>query len=252
MPSRLKEIQKGFVDSAFGGITAAFTSSVTGGGKLTPAEAINVYREGYPARISEALGETFEACWRVLGDEDFLEACKIYSRATPSVSHNLSDYGGSFPEFLHKRFKKQAPFIKDLADLEWSFKEVFHAEVGAVLPPSDLAVAVNDKSVLVFSSAVRLLHLNHSVHAVWKRDRNDASPLIPSDWEGPQQVLLYRSGGTPVFSFVLAAPEASTLQALLAGRSVSEALAASKGLNEAAARTLFSFIASSALITEVR
>src|SRR4051812_47348056 len=119
MPSRLEEIQNGFVQSAFGGITAAFAGSVKGGGKLTPAEAVGVYRDGYPARMTEALGETFEACWRVLGDEDFLEACRIYSRAAPSVSHNLSDYGGSFPEFLDDRFKKQAPFIKDLAVLEW-------------------------------------------------------------------------------------------------------------------------------------
>lgn len=252
MPLPLKVLQKEFTDSAFGGIAAAFVASVTGGGKLTPAEAVGVYRDGYPARISEALGETFEACWRVLGDEDFLEACKIYARATPSVSHNLSDYGGSFPEFLHKRFKKQAPFIKDLADLEWSFKEVFHADGGAVLPPSDLAVAVNDHSVLVFSKAVRLLFLNHSVHSVWKRDRNDSTPLTPSDWEGPQQVLLYRSGGTPVFSSILAAPEASTLSLLMKGTPLGEALAASKGLTEAAARNLFSFIASSALITEVR
>lgn len=252
MPSSLKALQKGFTDSAFGGITAAFASSVTGGGKLTPAEAVGVYREGYPARMAEALGETFEACWRVLGDEDFLEACKIYSRATPSVSHNLSDYGSSFPEFLHKRFKKQAPFIKDLAVLEWSFKEVFHAAAGAVLPPGHLAVAVKDNSVLVFSTAVRLLHLDNSVHAVWKRDRGDSTPLIPSDWKGSQQVLLYRSGGTTVFSSVIAAPEASTLKSLLDGRSVGEALAASKGLNEAAARNLFSFISSSGLITEVR
>ncbi len=252
MPSPLKVLQKGFVDSAFGGITAAFVASVTGGGKLTPAEAVGVYREGYPARISEALGETYEACWRVLGDEDFLEACKMYARATPSVSHNLSDYGGSFPEFLQKRFKKQAPFIKDLADLEWSFKEVFHADGDAVLPPSDLAVAVKDNSVLVFSKSVRLLFLTHSVHAIWKRDREDSTLLTPSDWKGPQQVLLYRSGGTPVFSSVLAAPEASTLKSLLEGRSVSEALAASKGLDEAAARNLFSFISSSGLITEVR
>jgi hypothetical protein len=252
MPSRLKEIQKGFVESAFGGITAAFTSSVTGGGKLTPAEAVGVYRDGYPARISEALGETFEACWRVLGDEDFLEACKIYARATPSVSHNLSDYGRSFPAFLKKRFKKTAPFIEDLALLEWSFKEVFHAHSDAVLSPSNLSVAVKDNSVLIFSNAVRLLNLKHSVHAVWKRNRQDSTPLNPSDWEGPQQVLLYRGGGTPVFSSVLAAPEASTLSLLMNGSPLAQALAASKSLSEAAARNLFSFIATSGLITEVR
>ena len=72
MPS-LKIIQSRFVSSAFGEANAAFVSWIAGGGKLTPAEAVGVYRNGYPARLSEALGETFEACWRMLGDMNFLK-----------------------------------------------------------------------------------------------------------------------------------------------------------------------------------
>lgn len=252
MPSPLELLQKKFVASAFGEVAAAFTSVVSGGGKLTPAEAVDVYHKGYSARLSESLGETFEACWRVLGDDDFLKSCEIYARSVPSVFYNLSDYGDSFPSFLEKRFRKSAPFIGDLATLEWSYKDIFHAKPHAGLPPVDLSVAVKENSVLIFGSAVLFLSFKHSVHALWRRDREDSTPLRRSDWKGRQQVLLYRSRGTPVFSRILAAPEASALSSLLRGVPLADALAAAKGLDEAAARDLFSFISSAGLVTEVR
>ena len=251
MPS-LKELQASFTRSAFGEAEAAFVSAIEGGGKLTSAQAVEVYRGGYPARISEALGETFEACWRVLGDEDFLAACAEYARKTPSAVYNLSDYGASFPAFLLERFRADAPFIGDLAALEWSFKELFHAAPHPVLAPAELAAAVKENSVLLFGSAVTLSSFKHAVHGLWKRDRSDATPLSPSDWEGPQDVLLYKSGGSAVFSRVLAAPEAAALRALIGGRSLADALAASSALDEAATRELFSFISSSGIVTGVR
>lgn len=248
---RLKELQRRFTASAFGAIDPAFAGAVSGGGKLTSREAVGVYRKGYPARLSEALGETFEACWRVLGDEDFLKACEAYARSTPSVSHNLSDYGATFPDFLLKRFKAHAPFIADLARLEWAFKELFHAAPHAAAGPQRLADA-HDGSVLVFGSAVRLLPAKHAVHAIWKRDRADDRPLKPADWRGPEAVLLYKRGGNEVFSTVLAAPDAAALTALMAGRPLAASLAGAKGLDENGAGRLFSFMASAGLIAELR
>lgn len=251
MPS-LEFLQESFTQSAFGEPDAAFVSVIQGGGKLTPAEAVGVYREGYSARLSEALGETFEACWRMLGDEAFLGACRDYSRSVRSVSHNLSDYGKSFPDFLLERFRDEAPFIGELGKLEWSFKELFHAAPHAGLSPLALSKAVKENSVLIFGPAVLLMHLDHSVHALWRRDRSDASPLSRADWEGPQDILMYKRGGTQVFSSVIAAPGASALRSLIKGTPLGEALAAAAGLDEAAARDLFSFISEAGLVTEVR
>ncbi len=252
MPSPLELLQKQFTSSAIGEADSALVAAVRGGGKLTSAEAVEVYRGAYPARMTEALGETFEACWRMLGDEEFLEACRIYARSVPSVSYNLSDYGSSFPDFLLTRFGSHAPFIGDLGSLEWSFKELFHAAPHAGLAPKKLSVAVKKDSILVFGSALIFLSFSHQVHGLWKRDRADDTPLKPSDWSGRQQVLLYKSGGTPVFSRLLAAPEASAFKALSVGRPLSEALAAAESLDEAAARNLFSFLSDAGLVVEVR
>lgn len=251
MASQLEILQRQFTASSIGEADPRFVESVQGGGKLSAADAVAVYRGGYPARMSEALGETFEACWRVLGDEEFLEACKIFCRSVPSTSHNLSDYGESFPDFLLNRFQAETPFIGDLARLEWAYKDLFHARPHTALTAEQLSVAVKENSVLVFGSAVQLLSFDFKVVDIWRRDRSDATPLSRSDWDGKECALLYKSGGTQVFSRVLAAPEASVINSILNGISLDNTLAAST-LDESTARHFFSFISQAGLITEVK
>ena len=252
MPSPLEALQKAFTASVIGDADPGFVAAVEGGGKLTSAEAVEGYRNAYPARMTEALGETFEACWRVLGDEDFLEACRVYARSTPSASYNLSDYGSSFPEYLKERFGGDAPFIGDLGRLEWEFKNIFHAEPHAGLAPPVLSAAVKGNSVLVFGAAAVLLSFDHKVHDLWKRDRDNSALLERADWEGAQHALLYKNEGSAVLSRVLSARDAAALNFLREGRPLGEALAAVEGLDEEAVHDLFSFIAAAGLVTEVR
>ncbi|MFX5734457.1 DNA-binding domain-containing protein, partial [Acinetobacter baumannii] len=85
------------------------------------------YRRGYRARLTEALGETYEAVWRVLGDEEFFSATRSFIAEEPSRSYNLSDYGQRFPDFLSARYQQEAGFLGHLAHLEWAFKSCFHS-----------------------------------------------------------------------------------------------------------------------------
>ncbi|MFI5347649.1 MAG: putative DNA-binding domain-containing protein [Elusimicrobiota bacterium] len=251
--SRLEILQRRFVRSATFMVDADFVASVTGGGKLTAAESVAVYRDGYPARLSEALGETYEGCWRVLGDESFLAAAKDFIARTPSSSYNLSDYGAGFPEFLESRpDAEDAPFIGDLARYEWTFKELFHTKAHPVMPPAVLAAKARPDAVLVFGSAVKIVSLRHRVHEIWRRDRSDDTPLKDSDWEGAERLVLYKKEANPVFVRALTAPEHAALTALAAGRPLQDALAAAEGLDADAARDLFAFIAESGIVAEAR
>lgn len=253
MPRPLAEAQRGFIAAVFGREPgAAFAASVTGGGRLTPAAAVEVYRRAYPARLSEALGETFEACWRVLGDEAFLAACADYAREVPSASADLSDYGRTFPEFLLARHGADAPFVADLGRLEWEFKELFHAAPHAGLPPEALAAKAGPRAVLVLGGAFRLLSSAHRVAAIRRRDRADATPLTPADWEGREDLALYKNGTNEVFLRALSAPQAAALRALAGGTPLEDALAGAEGLDEAGAGELFAFLAEARAVTEAR
>jgi hypothetical protein len=240
LPS-LKALQAGFVASAYGAVSPRFAAAVTGGGRLSAREAVDVYRRGYPARMSEALGETFEACWRVLGDADFLKDCAAYARSVPSVTHNLSDYGRTFPAFLLKRHRAHAPFIADLAQLEWEFKNLFHEKPAE----SGSAAAAHGGSTFVLAPH-RLLSFGHRVHAIWRRDRDDDSPLRKADWTGAERILLHKKG-----SRVLSAAEAKALASLAKGRPLADALEKS-GLDEDGTRAFFEFLGGAGLVAEVR
>jgi hypothetical protein len=247
--SPLERLQRRFVRSATFAADPEFVAGVEGGGRLTAAEAVDVYRGAYPARLTEALGETFEACWRVLGDEGFFAAARGYIARTPSRSYNLSDYGESFPEFLESRPEAEAaPFLGDLARLEWTVKELFHAKAHAGLSAAALAAAAGPRSVLRFGGAVRLLALGHRVHAIWTRDRSNDAPLDEADWTGAERLVLYKKEGNRIFSRPLSGPEHAALSALAAGRALEDALASAEGLDAAAARELFAFVAESGIV----
>ena len=250
--SPLEKLQRRFVRSITFKTDPDLASGVAGGGKLSSDEALGVYRDGYPARLTEALGETFEACWRVLGDEDFFKVTRAYIARFPSSSHNLSDYGVSFPEFLESRPESEtAPFIGDLARLEWAYKEIFHAKAHASLEPAVLAAKARPDAVFKFGSAVRVMSFPHKVYLIWKRDRSNDAALTPSDWEGTERLVLYKNQTNEVFVRRLAEPEHAALSALQAGRPLAEALASVEGLAPEDVKDLFVFLSDSGLVAEV-
>ncbi len=97
------------------------------GGTLTADHALEVYSRGHVARLTEALGETFEAVWWVAGDEAFFRLAKNFILAHPSTFYNLSSYGRTFSDYLKKETPfPNLPFLPHLARYEWTFKEMFH------------------------------------------------------------------------------------------------------------------------------
>jgi len=249
--SRLAELQRLFVSSAFGAPDAAFVAAVTGGGRLSARDAVEVYRGGYTARLTEALGETFEASWRVLGDADFLAACADYARATPSTSHNLSDYGAAFPEFMKKRHGDHAPFIAELGRLEWEFKELFHRAPHSSLTAKELAARATEKTVFALGTATALLSFEFKVTPIWKRDRKNETALTKNDWSGSEHVLLFKHGDNEVKHLGIDRPSYQVLTALRNGKTLEDALASADGMNETATANLFQFIAQNGLVVSV-
>lgn len=231
----------------------ALVAAVAGGGRLSARAAVDVYAKGYPVRLTEALGETYEGCWRVLGDELFFKVSADYIRRFPSLSYNLSDYGSSFADFLRCQVfdSFDFSFLGDLAQFEWEFKELFHAKPHSGLSAADLAAKAQPDSRFVFGGALRLLSLTHRVYGIWKRDRADDTPLEESEWEGEQRLALYKKEGNPIFVRELSAPEHAALSALIAGKTLDDALSGAEGMDEAGAGTLFGFLAEAGLVTEV-
>ena len=125
-------------------------------GRLRTETAWEVYRRGYPARLTSALGETYETVWALLGDAEFFRLCAVFIDSQTSRSHNLGDYGEHFVSFLQNHVpQERAELLVELAHFEWLFRECFHEATPVETPPVDWPslTAASDLKVLLRAHA---------------------------------------------------------------------------------------------------
>jgi len=201
-------------------------AGVIPGGTLDAAAALAVYRNGYFARLTEQLGETYRTIWRALGDETFFLLCAAYIRTHPSTSYNLSEYGREFAEFLATTPEAaDAVFLPELARFELAFHDLFHAPAHEPLDAAALAAIGDLTGVrLHFGSAVRLMACGHAVRDLFghRHDPDDAEPP-QLDIDRPQWIVMCKRG-TDVVLEEIGRSAFVTLEALARGVSIDEAL----------------------------
>lgn len=122
--------------------------------------------------MTEALGETFQATWWVLGDELFFECCRHYIQRHHSHYYNLSDYGETFPTFLKRRQKlRSIPYLEELASFEWSFKNIFHAPSRSCPPKDFTDLEKASDFTISFCQAFAQRQHNYPVFNLWKHSK---------------------------------------------------------------------------------
>lgn len=133
-------------------------------GKPAP-KRFNVYRNNVIVSLIEALGDTFVAVRRLLGDEYFGALAREYIIRHPPTSPVLIWYGKSFPDFMAGFPPLQAyPYIADVGRLEWAWLQSYHAADAEPLDPAVLGDVAPD--------AVGQVRI----------ERHPAARLIPSPW----------------------------------------------------------------------
>lgn len=225
----LSQFQHLFVRTSLRGeddqIEPKILQGIAAGGSLTPATSLEVYRRGHIVRLTEALGETFEAVWWISGDSDFFRLARQFVLMHPSSSYNLSGYGQTFPQFLEDVCPfPDFPFLPDLARFEWLFKQVFHKPQHEHLPPGHFQhVGLSGGIRFTFGPSVHLFRSPYSVYEVWKLRGTDQELLPEPDWNIPQRLVCYKHQ-QQVYVKHLSQPEYSLLERLLSGSSIEEAL----------------------------
>ena len=215
---------------------------VTRSKALTAAERLAIYGSAYYARLLECLREEYPATAHALGEETFDAFAAAYLQHYPSRSYTLCRLGANFPHFLTETRPPREEgepevswpeFLADLAAFEWVFSEVFdgpgveggrsgvtrplldEAKVRAV-PPERWAEAR-----LTAVPCLRLLALRFPVQDYYAEVRAEKSPSLPPPAE---TYLALARRHYVVHHYPLSAPEYRLLNALVAGRSVGEAI----------------------------
>ena len=170
-------------------------SMIRPAGKINnPFEAIQIHHRGYLIRMTEALGETYEGVWRILGDQEFFTYCEEYILKNPSHFTNLGDYGESFGDFLdeHKDFKDY-PFLSYLARFEWVFKEVFHKKKHVSLDTKEFQLLDSNPHLqFIFGESVTFFHSPYEIVSLWEKRKDKAISNLPEIKKRDEYIVLYK------------------------------------------------------------
>lgn len=197
----LRELQLRFAEAVLGSgapVSSAHAPLPIRGGRLNVAQRLRVYRNSVLELAMSALAATHPVVRRLVGEPFFSHTAHRYLQAWPSTSANLHNLGHRFAEFLETfTAAGRLPYLPDVARLEWSCHEAFHAADGT--PTDARSLAALDRSeyarvTLELHPACRLLRSRYPIVRIWEanqpgRDGDEGVDLSL----GGGSVLVYRS-----------------------------------------------------------
>lgn len=189
---------------------------------------LGVYVGGYPARVQEALLESFPAVAHLAGARRFSELSERYVATLALHSYNLNDVGMELAKFLRTdRLGTDLPFLADLAQLEWCVACAFHAHDATPLDPTPLGGWTDEQweyAVLRFQPSVALVCSAWPIRELWA-SRQTAVADIDIDLRDRPDCVLVRRFKMEVHCESLADGEARALKPLLDGQPLGEVTA---------------------------
>ena len=212
------------------------------GPRMTAFDRLDVYRQGYVARLVECLADDYAVLAHALGEERFEALCRGYIEAHPSEGPNLNFFGRHMSSFCRDQAPDPFPeraFAAELAVLEWAVVEMIHAAASEPLTAEGLRDVPMDAwagARLAPNSASRLLRFAHPVNAYFQSVRTAGDPELPAP--APSATVVYRSGPS-IWRMDLTVPMFEVLRALFDGETLEAALgrghAALGGVDDATA-----------------
>lgn len=187
---RLSALETGFRDGILAGDPAVLT--VFEPGELSQQKRLDIYRNNVFSNYRSALEAVYPAILSLVGADYFRQAAQRYIRRYASASGDIHHYGREFCDLLASLpGAADLAYLPDVARLEWSIHEAFHAADRERLNPSRLQeISPEDYPRLRFSlhPAARLLCSDFPIRRIWQAN-------LP-DYRGDQHVDLSEGGET--------------------------------------------------------
>jgi hypothetical protein len=193
----LRELQRAFVQGALSDSAPAFLCAQIVEDGIAPERRLAIYRNNAVEGFLKTLQATFPTIVRLSGEGWFRQVGRSYMRRYPSRCGNVHFIGQQFATFLGAELAGgDYEYFADVARLEWAYQEVL---VAAAHPSFDLSalalVPPTDYGTLTFSThpAMRLVHSQFPVLAIWRANRPDAASAEPIALDqGSSSVLIIR------------------------------------------------------------
>ncbi len=199
------------------------------------ARRFAIYRNNVSVALIGALEANFPATCRIVGEEFFHAMARAYALLAPPASPILLDYGAGFPDFI-ARFAPAdpLPYLADVARIERSWTEAYHAPEAQPLDPAMLScVPADEAAKLCFTlhPSVRIVRSPFPALTIWRMNVADGVPA-PVDLDSGGEDTLVTRPDAEVEVRSVPAGGAEFIEALAQGHHLVEA--AKAGLRVAA------------------
>ncbi len=196
----------------------------------TGVRGLKAYQTNGHMLAERALLAAYPVVAQIIGPESFADLARALWHAHPPLRGDLAQWGDTIPVFLQSSSQlHDAPYLTDVARVEWSLHVAATAADG-VADPASLALLTTDdpaELTLALSGGWAAVHSDWPVASILSAHLEGA----PSFAEVGQQlnerirhdVLVWRNGLRPCARLALPG-EFPCLQALLAGRPLAQAL----------------------------
>jgi len=160
-----------------------------------PRERFAVYRNNVVVGLVSALEARFPVARKIVGEEFFRAAAKLFSAGHPPRSPILMFYGEEFPSFLADFGPaRKVPYLADVARLEAARTRAYHAADAKPLAPETLAVTAQDALAgmrFTLHPSLEVVASSYPIVTIWAMNSAEMELAPVTDWRG-EDALIFR------------------------------------------------------------
>ncbi len=173
-----------------------------------PAQTrLDIYFDGYRARLADVLVDTYERVVAYIGEESFDAAARAYVETEPSFTRNLRDYGQQFPRFLETYFANDGE-VAELALMDKILRYTFDAADVHPLTVKDVAgyqAEDWDSATFQLHSTACFVPFHWNTVEIWQQVSESNAPPVACRQAQPGIWFFWRKELQPHFRSLSAA-----------------------------------------------
>ncbi len=217
---KLKDFQDRFQRAILEG-DDAILNDIPDGPRETKTNLLGIYRDAYPLRLIEVIGNDHELLRTYVGEDRFQVMARAYIESCPSQHPNARWFARRLPEFLSARepYSRQ-PVLGELAALERALNDAFDGVDAPVLSMTNLTTIPPEswaRLSFVCHPTAACLDVYSNVGAIWTALKAGKEPPSCTLSKDATRILVWRHDSTSMFR-ELTAEEAMMWEEMVKGR----------------------------------
>jgi hypothetical protein len=199
---KLKDFQDRFQRAILEG-DDAILKDIPDSPRETKTNLLGIYRDAYPLRLIEVIGNDHELLRCYVGEDQFRVMARAYIESCPSQHPNARWFARRLPGFLRasEPYSRQ-PVLSELAALERALNDAFDGVDAPVLSMADLAAIAprswGQLSFVCHPTAV-CLDVRANVGAIWTSLKAGKEPPLCTLSKDATCILVWRHDSTSMF-----------------------------------------------------